>query len=60
MTYTFHNAVFVTMMYQSRVALKPGEVHCPYCDGYAIRPICGERGCHKDCTHCNKKGKIGK
>ena len=61
MTYGIENSVFVTMMYSSQVPLKPGEEHCPYCRGYAIRPILRERGQktqrHEDCTFCDKTGK---
>lgn len=59
--YDASNAVFTTMMYSSKVPLKPGEQHCPYCGGHAIRPILRERGqktqMHEDCMHCDKKGK---
>jgi uncharacterized protein with PIN domain len=63
MIYDINNATFITMMYQSPVALKPGEKHCPYCSGYAIRPMPRERRSsarsqrHEDCTFCDKKGK---
>lgn len=64
MTYGIENATFVCSMYQASVALKDGETHCPYCRGYAIRPIPRERGenirgqRHEDCTYCDKKGKV--
>jgi len=61
MTYDINNAVFTTMMYSSQVPLKAGENHCPYCSGYAIRPIPRQRGektqSHEDCSHCDGKGK---
>jgi hypothetical protein len=63
-TYDRNNVVFITMMYQSQVPLRAGEEHCPYCGGYAIRPIPGKRGersqHHEDCMHCNKKGKVAR
>lgn len=58
MRYTINNAVFIASMYSGKVTLKDGEQHCPYCDGYAIKPVFGERGTHEDCTHCDKTGKI--
>lgn len=53
--YTLDNAVFVIMMYSSKVPLKEGEKHCPFCDGYAIKPVPRERGdktpqLHIDCA----------
>lgn len=59
---TYDNAVFVCMMYSSQVPLKPGEKHCPHCNGYAIRPVHRERGQktqrHEDCGYCDRKGKL--
>jgi hypothetical protein len=60
----YTNAVFITMMYQAPVPLKAGEEHCPYCGGYAVRPILRERGernqRHEGCGRCDGKGKVAR
>ena len=45
------------------VPLKPGEEHCPYCDGYGYLPVGNERGVTQidppQCHNCEGSGKKG-
>lgn len=62
MNYGSENATFVAMMYGSRATPQCGQIHCPHCGGYAIRPIPRSRGDkaqqHEDCDYCDRKGVV--